>query len=188
MMKAIYSFLFFTIIASTTCLGDQFPLSDTEFLDYKLPPEFEFKTSRDPDDQFRFAINFSHFGQNRSRDLGAKVFLFKLNRDDMQSIRTDQQKREFLAIDCEYFAKGSVEKETTIKTFKGESDVFYCSFTDETLVHQEQLLPGEFRHVSMALVINDDFEFLARVFSNSVENKAFEDFLGIMASLGVTNQ
>jgi hypothetical protein len=187
-MKIFFSLICFVFISITTCFGGQFPLSDTEFLNYELPSGFEFKTSRDPDDQFRFALNFSHFGQSPFRDLGSKVFLFKATEEDLDSLKTDQQKRDFLAVDCEYFERGSVERKTKIQKFKGESDVFYCSFTDESLVDQENLLPGQFRHVTVALVINNKFEFLARAYSNSVENNTFKDFLKIMSTLNVTEK
>jgi len=187
-MKSLFTFIFFTLLTCTACFGGQFPLSDTEVLNYELSPGYEFKTSRDPDDQFKFALNFSHFGQNQFRDLGSKVFLFKANKEDLESLKTDQKKREFLEVDCEYFKKGSVEKKTKIQKFKGESDVFYCSFTDESLVGQENLLPGQFKHVTVALAINHEFEFLARVFSNSVEDNTFNDFLKIMSTLNVTEK
>lgn len=176
------------MVVSAICSGDELSISDNEILSYKLPEGFRFKIAQDPDDQFRPSLKYSHYGKNGFKDFGFKIFLYKIKQDEVNDLKTDQQKSDFLAVDCKGYEKGSVEKKTTIKKYVGHAGVFYCSYTDASLAGMADIPLGQFKNVTVALAIRNNFEFLAVAYSNSVKDELFGDFMQTMDSLKVVNK
>lgn len=184
-MKTKSLIVVLALLSGTNSFAGEVSISESESLSYDLPKDFRFELSRDPDDGYRPALKFSHFGQGGFKDFGFKVYLFKPGKIEIDKMSSDKKKEEFLSVDCKSFEERSLEGKTKINKFVGKSEVFYCSFTDAEMAKVKDPLPGQFRNVTIALVFNGDFEFLARAYSNSIQGEQFKAFLDCMATLKV---
>lgn len=172
------------LLIPSLVMSDEIKISDTETLSYEMPEGFSFKVSKDPDDGFRPALKFSHFGEDGFKDFGFKIFVDK---GDENQLNDDKSKIEFVTVDCKEYQGGSVEQKTTVKKHSGSTDAFYCSFTDASLVNAKELMPGQFKNVSVGFAKDKAFAFTAVAFSNEISGSKFSAFLNTLSSLKVGN-
>jgi hypothetical protein len=168
-------------LLSPLAIGDEIRISRSELLTFSMPKGFDFQPSRDPTDRSLVLI-YSHSDDGGSKDFSFRIFVNKVSAEQLS---TEREKREFVAVDCEEYKEASVEKTVRIKKYKGNADVYYCSFTDASIPSTSKLRPGQFRNISIAFVREGEFAFMAVAYSNAIEGTLFNQFLNTMSSLNV---
>ncbi|THJ18873.1 MAG: hypothetical protein CAF45_016545 [Nitrospira sp. CG24E] len=154
-------------------------LSGGQFVNFERPSGFEVKVSRDPDDEFRPTLKFSHVATSGIKDFGFKV---SIHTSEREKLRDESFAIELMSDLCGRLEAGAVEGTVPIRKIK-ETDVWYCYATDAKLQNESALPPGSYRHITVAFSRHEGYGFTAIAYSQSINDSLFRDFLDTMSTL-----
>lgn len=141
--------------------AEEMELSGGQFVSFDRPAGFQIKVSRDPDDEFRPLLKFSHFATSGIKNFGFKVHV---HRADGERLWDKSFAPELMSELCGRLDAGSVEGTVPIRRIK-ETDVWYCYATDAKLQNESVLPPGSYRHIALAFSRHEGYGFTAIAYS-----------------------
>jgi len=161
------------------------PLSDAADLVFQQPKHFRFRITRDPDDGFRPALAFNAFGP-MFKTQGLKVFV--LENGQKAEFQTLAQLEERVKRMGGRYAQDSVEQEVKVQPLKMTAkDDFgcYATLTDAGLQAKKELLPGEFRCITLGFARVGETLLQIRMYSNSTDDADFKGAIRMIEGISV---
>jgi hypothetical protein len=160
--------------------AEELEIAAGQLVSFEQPAGFEAGITRDPDDEFRPQLKFSHFAPSGIKDFGFKV---SVHTADKQTLSDKRLALVLMSDLCGRLKAGSAEGKVDIQTYVGKGEVFYCSFTDASLQGTHALAPGSFRKITVAFSRYEEYGFTAIAYSQSTTDRQFFAFLRTVSSL-----
>ncbi len=173
-----------------TLMSFEIPLSQNDVLQLVKPKGYIYRISKnaaDPENQKKSALQFSYFN-----NVGYKSFVFRIfiYRDPENYVNNATNAKSYIRDYCKNYQNNSIENQVIIRTkSRGRGDyVYYCSFTDSTISKRGKVKPGQFRNISLAMVRQNGYVFIAVAYSNSLSGKLYKRYLNTLASIKIKNK
>jgi len=169
-------------------LSFEIALSQKDVLHFTKPKGYIYRiasNSSDPNNQKKSALQFSHFNS-----LGYKNFVFRIfiYNDPNLEYANHEVARSYLRKKCNRYKENSIEGRVVIKANKAGRGrvILSCAFTDRSV--SKKAKPGQFRNVSLSMVRERGYVFLAVAYSNGLSGKLHKRYVQTMKSIRLRSQ
>lgn len=172
----------YLVMASSFALGEEVRLSESSVLSFRPHPGGPYVIDISHEAGALPSARLTHEAENPKDDISINLHLTKIG--SVEELEETFQVT-LLTKYCELYVDSSVEKKISVQRYKSKAaEVFYCSFTDPTLV-DAQTERGKFKNAIAALAISGDYEFTALGMLNGLGGENEKVFLQTVSSFRI---